>query len=135
MDPFDFIVPGIPRSVNAASRSLTKWKENLVKTGKAVWPDGQPMHQGELTVKIVFYYSGETSLDVDNIIKPVVDSMKGLVFDDDKNVFEVTCRKTPQGPETRISDAPPCLVEALGTIEDFLFIRVGDGPNHTELPR
>lgn len=91
--------------------------------------------QGELSVRIVFYFSGETSIDVDNIIKPIVDSLKGLVFQDDRTVFEVTCRKTKQGPKTRISDAPACLLKALGTIPDFVFVRVENGPDHAELPK
>ena len=134
MPPFDFVIRGVPRSVNAASSSLKRWKCTVSKAAKSFWPGEIELLQGELSVRIVFYFSGQTSIDVDNIIKPIVDSLKGIVFEDDRIVFEVTCRKTMQGPDTRISGAPACLLTALGTIPDFVFVRVENGPNHAELP-
>ena len=43
-------------------------------------------------IAITHFYGG-ASMDVDNIPKPVLDALKGLVYVDDEQLTDITCRK------------------------------------------
>ena len=73
-------------------------------------------------------------MDVDNIIKPILDSLKELVYEDDRTIFEVTSRKTPLLSRTMPNNAPAVLVEALAEDRELVFVRITEGLNHEELP-
>ncbi len=87
--------------------------------------------QGELSARIIYFFTDSTNRDVDNIIKPILDALKGLVFVDDNIIFEVTARKTQKVAGLTIKGAPSCLVGALDVFSDFVFVRIEEGPNHT----
>lgn len=91
--------------------------------------------QGMLTARIVYFFTASTDRDVDNIIKPILDSLEGLAFENDNLIFEVTARKTQKITDLTVRGAPPCLVDALNSWPEFVFVRIGCGLDHTELPR
>jgi Holliday junction resolvase RusA-like endonuclease len=136
--PFDFIVQGIPRSVNSTSRkskrSTTRWKEKVRSAAAVDWPSAGQSIGVPVCARIIYFHTGRTELDIDNIIKPILDALKGSVLEDDKLVYEVTCRKTEQVPGLRINTAPTKLTDVLGRILDFVYIRITYGPDHSELP-
>ncbi len=135
MELFDFVVRGTPRTVQTKRSSRRqKWQEDVRAAATAAWPSGAEPWQGELSARIIFFFTSKTDIDVDNIIKPILDSLKGLAFANDNIIFEVTCRKTPQADGLVVRNAPWGLVEALKSREDFIFVRIGRGPDHTELP-
>ena len=41
----------------------------------------------------ITYFHGSDPLDVDNIPKPILDALKGLVYSDDSHVSDLLCRK------------------------------------------
>ena len=73
-------------------------------------------------------------MDADNIIKPILDSLKGLVYEDDRTIFEVTSRKSPLLGTSMLNNAPSLLVEALAGDGELVFVRITEGPNHEVLP-
>lgn len=88
---------------------------------------------------LVYFYFGETDLDVDNIVKPVSDALCAIAFGDDKLVSEWVSRKTDLARK-EIRDPPPALAAALqanlAVKQPFVYICIVDeGPNHAELPR
>ncbi|WP_119388916.1 RusA family crossover junction endodeoxyribonuclease [Taklimakanibacter lacteus] len=136
MELFDFVVRGTPRTPQTKSpKARADWKERVKIAAASAWPAAALPMRGELSARIAYFFTGSTDLDVDNIIKPILDSLEGLAFDDDNLIFEVTARKTQKVANLTVREAPPCLVDALSSLPEFVFVRIGYGPDHTELPK
>src|ERR1700747_1995876 len=92
----EFIVAGAPRSANANARSRRRWRERVSRTARErLEQQGEPTHQDVAPLIIYFYfYQGETTLDVDNIAKSLLDGLKGVLFRDDQQVSEILIRKS-----------------------------------------
>jgi len=131
-EAFDFVVMGIPRT--PASRSRKTWQEKVKTAASDEWPEGQAPFEGELSARIVYFFPEQTSVDVDNIIKPILDALEGLVYENDRVVFEVLCRKSSLSELTILANAPLKLVQSLQDDTDQVFVRICEGPNHEELP-
>lgn len=132
MPKFDLVVFGKPRT--SQSKSKKTWQTSIRNAVRAQWPSGQPLLLGELSARIVYFFEDSTPLDVDNIIKPILDSLKELVYEDDSTIFQVTSRKTPLLRRTMLNNAPALLVEALAEDRELVFVRITQGLNHEELP-
>ncbi len=44
--------------------------------------------EGDLYVRIVWFHAERATIDVDNIIKPLLDALKGIIYDDDARVSQ-----------------------------------------------
>ncbi len=132
MPGFDFFIFGKPRTPQRKSRKT--WQTSVRYAARAHWPADQSMLLGELSAGIVYFFAENTALDVDNIIKPILDSLKELVYEDDSTIFQVTSRKTPLLRRTMLNNAPALLVEALAEDRELVFVRITQGLNHEELP-
>jgi Holliday junction resolvase RusA-like endonuclease len=115
---------------------MQTWKEKVRKAAIDAWPADQVPLEGELSARIVYFYSidGTNIADADNIIKPILDALGEVVFEDDRAIFEVTCRKSPLSALSVLTNAPPNLVQSLQAESDLVFVRICDGPKHEELP-
>jgi hypothetical protein len=128
----EFVVEGIPISANASGYSRRKWSERIRTAAAAYWP-GSPMPERELSAAVVYFYR-DGSIDVDNLIKPILDGLIGTIVDDDAVFAQVTVRKTELRSGLGIVDAPASLLEKLDSGSDFVFIRISPAPNHSVLP-
>ena len=76
-------------------------------------------------VTITYFYKG-TSMDVDNLPKPILDALKGLVYSDDGQVSDLLCRKRDLNGDLRIHNPSSVLLETLRNSEQFLHITVNN---------
>ena len=78
-------------------------------------------------MEITHFYEGAPA-DVDNIIKPILDSIKGFVYIDDRLVSDVVSRRRPlAGPY--VADAvSPALADGIAGNREFLHIRIAEAP-------
>ena len=74
-------------------------------------------------VTITYLFEG-ASLDVDNIPKPILDAIKGLVYVDDSQVSDLLCRKRDMKGDLRIANPSSLLLETLRDSEQFLHVAV-----------
>ncbi len=79
-------------------------------------------------VTITYFYDS-TPMDVDNIPKPILDALKGLVYLDDGQVTDMLCRKRVLRPNFRTQNLSPVLHKALGQSRQFVHIVVEDAPD------
>ncbi|MYB38821.1 MAG: RusA family crossover junction endodeoxyribonuclease [Gammaproteobacteria bacterium] len=123
--PFEFVVPGPPVSQQARSRSRVRaWSGEVQRVAQGRW--GASTHaEGGVMVAITYFFHGN-SLDVDNIPKPMLDALKGMVYVDDTQVTDLLCRKRAIGGELRIEPASSLLLETLDRGEQFLHVAVTD---------
>ena len=75
------------------------------------------------------YVYDEIPLDVDNIPKPILDAMQGLVFSDDEQITDLLCRKGDLNADLQILRFSPFLNEALAKSTPFVHIFVDHAPD------
>jgi Endodeoxyribonuclease RusA len=92
----------------------------------------------DLAVLIIYFYQGETYLDVDNIAKSLLDGLKGVLFQDDQQVSELLVRKTRLSAGLSLIGASPYLLDAIEGVSqsgsDFVYIRADPAPDHSRIP-
>ena len=87
--------------------------------------DTRELFTDEVAVTITYFFDG-TGLDVDNIPKPILDALTGLVYADDGQVSDLLCRK--RGLENVRTRNPSRMVqESIGNGEPFTHILVEEG--------
>ncbi len=74
-------------------------------------------------VVITYYFKGG-SLDVDNMPKPILDALNGMVYADDSQVTDLVCCKRDRNRDLRFENPSSVLLETLGRSEQFLHITV-----------
>jgi hypothetical protein len=81
-----------------------------------------------------YFYQGETTLDVDNMAKSLLDGLKGVLFRDDRQVSELLVRKSRFSAGLSLTGASLYLLEAIErmsqTGSDFVNVRADPAPDH-----
>ena len=77
----------------------------------------------------ITYFFDSTPFDVDNIPKPILDALKGMVFTDDSQVFDLICRKRDLNDNLQIQNPSSELSEYLSESKEVLHIIVADALN------
>jgi endodeoxyribonuclease RusA len=133
----EFIVIGAPRSANANPRSRRQWRERVAQAARErVQSEG--LTDADLAVLIIYFYHGETTLDVDNIAKSLLDGLKGVLFRDDNQVSELLIRKSRFGAGLSVTGASLYLLDAIERMSiagsDFVYVRADEAPDHGRIP-
>lgn len=124
MADFEFIIPRRPLSVQAKPRKLAAWKAFVRELVTASW-NGSVM-EGELRLTLV-YLCKDSTPDIDNIIKPIQDALKGLVMTDDSQVADVDGHRRFLDETFDLSRLPPLLLFGIATQRECVYVRVGSG--------
>ena len=130
--PFEFVVPGPPVSQQARSSSRRAWAGTVLRAAQGRWDASTPV-EGDVMVAITCFFDGN-SLDVDNIPKPMLDALNGIVYVDDTQVTDLLCRKRAMGGELRIEHPSSVLLETLDRGEQFLHVAVTEARSDGVIP-
>ena len=123
--PFEFVIGGPPVSQQARRRRrVEEWTHRVQRVAESRW-DTEPPFAGEVMVTITYFFEG-ASLDVDNVPKPILDALKGLVYSDDAQVSDLLCRKRNLNGPLRIQNPSTVLLETLRDSQQFLHIAVAN---------
>jgi hypothetical protein len=130
----EFIVAGAQRSANANPRSRRRWRERVSRAAhERLQEEGGPPNQ-DVAVVIIYFYQGETTLDVDNIAK----SLLGVLFRDDQQVSELLVRKSRLIAGLSLTGASLYLLDAIERMSqagsDFVYVRADPAPDHSRIP-
>ena len=106
---------------------MREWSQEVQNIAGEIWDSDLP-YTGEVMVTITYFYEG-ASLDVDNIPKPILDALKGLIYSDDSQVSDLLCRKRDLRGDLRIYNPSAILLESLSTSEGLLHIAVVNAMN------
>jgi hypothetical protein len=85
--PWDFVVLGVPVSVQAKKVSIRRWKQMVQAAAQAAWPVGDPPLDFKMQLHVTYYHDG-APLDVDNMLKPIQDALCGVVYVDDNQLTD-----------------------------------------------
>jgi len=134
----EFIVVGAPRSANANPRSRRRWRERVARAARERLREEDGPTAQDVAVLIIYFYHGETTLDVDNIAKSLLDGLKGVLFRDDRQVSELVVRKSRLGAGLSLTGASLYLLDAVERMSqdasDFVYVRVNPSPDHGNIP-
>jgi crossover junction endodeoxyribonuclease RusA len=94
--PLEFYVSGTPISLQGSNASLERWrstvkeaaKKRIEETTELPWLPPDPL-------SLIIYYFPTSMMvgDIDNIIKPIMDALKGVAYTDDHSVEKVSAQK------------------------------------------
>jgi Holliday junction resolvase RusA-like endonuclease len=90
-------VEGKPKSARKDGPKLKAYIERVRETARSQF-SGVPLTSKRLLVEVWYSVPWREPPDVDNVLKPIVDAMKGVVFEDDRQVRQVKATALPDPP-------------------------------------
>lgn len=129
MLPFAIRIDQSPVSQQARSKKLRgEWMETVRRNAAQYWPAQEMPSTGRLMVTIVHFYEG-IELDLDNLPKPILDGIKGLVYEDDRQITDLVCRKRDLKENLPLPELPNLLLEGINRGYPFVYILVAAAPS------
>ena len=132
MTRFEFIVNGRPVSQQARKRGkgnrLQAWKTTVRQEAEKYGSSEQKTATGLVMLQITYFYDS-VQIDIDNIVKPIQDAIKGLAYVDDNQVSDLLVRKRNLSGNFIIENMTSTLAEGFARGNEFLHIVVIDAPN------
>lgn len=123
---FELIINRRPLSLQCKNKTnLQKWRDFVRECASKKW--NSPVLSNQKYYFKVIYICHNDPIDVDNIIKPIQDSLVGIVFDDDVNVVDVSAHRRFTDEEMIDGDLPQLLIRHLETMDepsDSIYIRI-----------
>lgn len=137
----EFVVGGIPKAPgsNKTSRQRTRdWQSRVRDEAQQVIasvPDATFPVATPISVVIVYFHRDEGSgVDVDNMAKPILDALEGILFVDDARVSQLTARRTELKADLTIRNVTPALADGLALYDNFVLVRLAPPPDHGLIP-
>lgn len=125
---FELIMEQAPVSSQTRRRQrFHEWRQDLERAARLVWDTEAPVAV-PVSVTITYFFD-DTPVDVDNFPKPILDALKGLVFQDDSQVYDLLCRKRNRADNLRIAGPSQGLLDALDNSRQVLHIKVTAAQN------
>ena len=130
---FECTILGVPKS--PAARSKSSWQEAVRFAAENALPPLWNPVATPVTAVIVYFHRGAASgIDVDNMAKPILDAIEGLVLENDQLVEQLIARRTLLRDDLHFRDVTPPMAAALNKDTDFVLIRIEDAPDHGVIP-
>lgn len=120
--PFEFVRLGVPCTVQTRNKSrLDNYRQDVRRIARFRWPGDAAMLDVAVSVSLSYYYAVDI-LDVDNIIKPVLNELKGRVYRDDIQVVKVVSQKQPVPTDGVLPASTSAIFDGLRSRSDFLYV-------------
>lgn len=87
-------VPGSPKSFRKKGVALDRYKQIVRNAASKVI--STPTRSNRIDIEIFFIEEISLRADVDNILKPILDALKGVVYYDDRQVRSVKATAFPK---------------------------------------
>lgn len=133
MPNIEFIVDGTPASLQSRPKWKNRWKNKVTKeaTKATSHLTGETTHHIQATI-IYFYDSG--ALDLDNILKPILDAMTNVVYVDDTQVINIIANKRDLKQKVTLHIPSIQLAKKIGgASKDFVWLKL-EFANAGQLP-
>ncbi len=120
--PVDLLVRGTPVSFRSNRQVVCEWRRKIATAARA--RVRQLAVDEDISISITHFYKGSPRCDADNICKPICDALTNIVYRDDRQLAECTCRRVSVGRSFRVFGMPKALAVALSEGAEFVFIRI-----------
>ena len=133
MTDFEFLIGKRPVSLQAKKKSrLQDWKLFVNREARKAWTQGLPVEEIPLSITLV-YLCDESPGDTDNIVKPIQDALRGVVYSDDSLIADVRCFRRPLAGTFDPARLPRILVDGILSESECVYVRISDSPPLEEL--
>jgi crossover junction endodeoxyribonuclease RusA len=122
--PIEVIVPGVPLSFQASAQSRERWKKRIREAARTDLPEPYFAAQDPIRVTIYYFPDAPMEGDIDNIVKPILDSLSRFVYVDDNQVERVWVQKFEPGRLFTFRDPSPRLAAAIDTDGPRIYLQV-----------
>jgi hypothetical protein len=130
----EFIIPGAPFSNHATATNLAKWRSDIVAEARRHW--GRPPLVEVLKAIIInFHLRADPNLDVDNLSKPILDALQGIVYEDDRQIRQAEIAHAPVYATFQVAGSPIIIVTALQEANPFVYVRITEPLDPLPLPK
>lgn len=124
MLPFEFVVVGTPISLQARAAARSRWKARVAAAARVLLPSPPLLTPDPVRVRVMYFFvSGDA--DLDNILKPIFDSLVGLVYVDDAQIIDISAVKRDLGGTYTVTGVSAALAAHLATSPGADFVYVG----------
>ncbi|MCG8348537.1 MAG: RusA family crossover junction endodeoxyribonuclease [Chloroflexales bacterium] len=106
-------------------KSKEHYKEELAKYARESFTSTEPL-SGELYARIIWFCKGRIEGDIDNIIKPILDSVRGIVYQDDDIIVKCVSERFDKTRDLVISQ----INISNELYQDLLLVIADDNTNH-----
>jgi crossover junction endodeoxyribonuclease RusA len=98
---FAMVIPLKPVSIQR-KRGTQSYARHLQREAAARFA-GRAMLSGDLYARIIWFHS-ERAGDIDNIIKPILDALTGVIYPDDHRVVKCSSERIDMASDYELSD-------------------------------
>ena len=119
---FRIWIPGSPRAAGKNRGARTRYVEQIRRAASEVVP--HPTRSPRIDIEVFFYADTTLRADVDNVIKPILDALIGVVYEDDRQVRSVKATAFPKGDAFRSSGSMDVLNRLMKTEPKEFLINV-----------
>lgn len=131
--PWDCVVLGIPKSVQASRASIRRWKADVRAAAGNAWPAGSPPLVCEIQIHVTYYHDG-APLDVDNMLKPIQDALCGVIYEDDKQLTDTHGHLRDVNASYKVRGMTMAQASGFASNGPFVHIRIETPSLPEELP-
>lgn len=78
------------------------WQERVRKAGELAADGISPSDVDQFVLRVAYFYVYAPAGDLDNIVKPLQDSLKGIAFADDIQVVDIVASMRRRGVSDRV---------------------------------
>jgi hypothetical protein len=131
---WEFVIPGIPLSVNSKdAKKKQRWIDHVRACATEHLPeDGFPIVE-DVCVSVTYFHVGPTDVDIDNILKRIIDGMYPEVMVDDAQIQDVSASRRDV-LDGSFRNPPSIVLPYLITGEPFVYVTVYSAMLQEELP-
>lgn len=102
-----------------------RWQEQIRQAGQNAATGPPPSAFDSFVLRIAYFYVEEGPGDLDNIVKPIQDALKGIAYVDDSQVVDLVASKRRKGStDELLLTLTPILASGFSGGSDFVHITV-----------
>jgi len=127
--PLEFFIDATPLSLQAMAASKARWRETVRHAARARIDEmDEPgfVKEGPFSLTIYYFPSAPMVGDIDNIVKPIMDALTHLAYNDDRSIERVLVQKLEPGIDWEFAQPSAQLASALLIAPPVVYIRIDD---------
>jgi crossover junction endodeoxyribonuclease RusA len=134
MTPCEFVLPQRPISQQARRQArLREWKQLVAEHARLAMEEPRALATEPVALRLLYLYD-DIVLDIDNILKPILDALIGVLLEDDSVITDVEIRRRWRRSSFTYNAISPILAAGLSLDREFVHVVLSDAPAQDVLP-
>ena len=110
------------RAISVRARGSRRYKQRIPDIAKPFFP--QPLSDRNIGLEVYYFYTTGSVVDLDNLLKCVLDGLSDAAYQDDSQVEEIWIRRYNVHEAPRTPTIDPELYEYITLGEPFVSIQI-----------